>query len=115
MRAGFPGNREKLNRTIMETIQTKVNEPVSDELRLVQAAKKGDVGAFGELVKRYDRNVFHRAAHHAEPRGCGRRGPGRVPEGVREPGAVSGAEQVLHLAGADRGERGADEVAAPPS
>jgi RNA polymerase sigma-70 factor, ECF subfamily len=68
MRAGFPGNREKLNRTIMETIQTKVNEPVSDELRLVQAAKKGDVGAFGELVKRYDRNVFRIALHITQNR-----------------------------------------------
>lgn len=68
MRAGFPGNREKLNRTIMETIQTKVNEPVSDELRLVQAAKKGDVAAFGELVKRYDRNVFRIALHITQNR-----------------------------------------------
>ncbi len=68
MRAGFPGDREKLNRTIMETIQTKVNEPVSDELSLVQAAKKGDVGAFGELVKRYDRNVFRIALHITQNR-----------------------------------------------
>jgi len=68
MRAGFPGNREKLNRTIMETIQTKVNEPVSDELSLVQAAKKGDVSAFGELVKRYDRNVFRIALHITQNR-----------------------------------------------
>jgi RNA polymerase sigma-70 factor, ECF subfamily len=68
MRAGFPGHREKLNRTIMETIQTKVNEPVSDELSLVQAAKKGDVGAFGELVKRYDRNVFRIALHITQNR-----------------------------------------------
>ena len=68
MRAGFPGNREKLNRTMMETIQTKVNEPVSDELSLVQAAKKGDVGAFGELVKRYDRNVFRIALHITQNR-----------------------------------------------
>jgi RNA polymerase sigma-70 factor (ECF subfamily) len=52
----------------METIQTKVNEPVSDELRLVQAAKKGDVGAFGELVKRYDRNVFRIALHITQNR-----------------------------------------------
>ncbi|HTM87636.1 MAG TPA: sigma-70 family RNA polymerase sigma factor [Terriglobales bacterium] len=57
-----------MNRTIMETIQTKVNEPVSDELRLVQAAKKGDVGAFGELVKRYDRNVFRIALHITQNR-----------------------------------------------
>jgi RNA polymerase sigma-70 factor (ECF subfamily) len=52
----------------METIQTKVNEPVSDELRLVQAAKKGDVAAFGELVKRYDRNVFRIALHITQNR-----------------------------------------------
>jgi len=68
MRAGFPGNREKLNRIIMGTIQTKVNEPVSDELSLVQAAKKGDVSAFGELVKRYDRNVFRIALHITQNR-----------------------------------------------
>jgi RNA polymerase sigma-70 factor, ECF subfamily len=52
----------------MGTIQTKVNEPVSDELSLVQAAKKGDVGAFGELVKRYDRNVFRIAQHITQNR-----------------------------------------------
>ena len=52
----------------METIQTKVNEPVIDELRLVQAAKKGDVAAFGELVKRYDRNVFRIALHITQNR-----------------------------------------------
>ena len=52
----------------METIQTKVNEPVSDELSLVQAAKKGDVDAFGELVKRYDRNVFRIALHITQNR-----------------------------------------------
>jgi RNA polymerase sigma-70 factor (ECF subfamily) len=57
-----------LNRTIMETIQTKVNEPASEELSLVQAAKKGDVGAFGELVKRYDRNVFRIALHITQNR-----------------------------------------------
>ena len=57
-----------MNRSIMETIQTKVNEPVSDELSLVQAAKKGDVGAFGELVKRYDRNVFRIALHITQNR-----------------------------------------------
>ncbi|HLX74008.1 MAG TPA: sigma-70 family RNA polymerase sigma factor [Terriglobales bacterium] len=57
-----------MNRIIMGTIQTKVNEPVSDELSLVQAAKKGDVSAFGELVKRYDRNVFRIALHITQNR-----------------------------------------------
>ncbi len=52
----------------METIQTKVSEPVSDELALVAAAKKGDVAAFEELVRRYDRNVFRIANHITQNR-----------------------------------------------
>ena len=47
----------------METIQKKSEESVSSELALVQAAKKGDLEAFSELVKRYDRNVFRIAQH----------------------------------------------------
>ena len=47
----------------METIQKKPEESVSSELALVQAAKKGDLEAFSELVKRYDRNVFRIAQH----------------------------------------------------
>src|SRR5207237_6969721 len=47
----------------MGTIQPKLSEPVSDELALVQAAKGGEVAAFEELVKRYDRNVFRIAQH----------------------------------------------------
>ena len=42
----------------MTAIQPNVSEPVSDELALVQAAKGGEVSAFEELVRRYDRNVF---------------------------------------------------------
>src|SRR5881392_2822369 len=52
----------------MSTIQPRVGEPVSDELRLVQAAKGGDVSAFEELVKRYDRNVFRIALHITQNR-----------------------------------------------
>jgi len=47
----------------MGAIQTKLGEPVSDELALVQSAKKGDVQAFEELVRRCDRNVFRIAQH----------------------------------------------------
>ncbi|HEV3037738.1 MAG TPA: sigma-70 family RNA polymerase sigma factor [Candidatus Angelobacter sp.] len=47
----------------METIQNKAGEEVSSELGLVAAAKKGDLEAFSELVKRYDRNVFRIAQH----------------------------------------------------
>src|SRR5919108_5548564 len=47
----------------MTAIQQRVSEPVSDELALVEAAKAGDVAAFEELVRRYDRNVFRIANH----------------------------------------------------
>jgi RNA polymerase sigma-70 factor (ECF subfamily) len=47
----------------METIQKKTEEGVTSEMALVQAAKKGDLEAFSELVKRYDRNVFRIAQH----------------------------------------------------
>ena len=52
----------------MTAIQQKVTEPVSDELALVQAAKGGDVSAFEELVRRYDRNVFRIAQHITQNR-----------------------------------------------
>src|ERR1700756_373520 len=52
----------------MGAIQPKVNEPVSDELALVDAAKAGDVAAFEELVRRYDRNVFRIAQHITQNR-----------------------------------------------
>jgi RNA polymerase sigma-70 factor (ECF subfamily) len=52
----------------MENIQSKVGEPISEELTLVRAAKAGDVQAFEELVKRYDRNVFRIAQHITQNR-----------------------------------------------
>jgi RNA polymerase sigma-70 factor, ECF subfamily len=52
----------------MDGIQSKVDEPVTDELALVHAAKAGDLGAFEELVKRYDRNVFRIAQHITQNR-----------------------------------------------
>src|SRR5438094_8814235 len=52
----------------MGTIQPKVGEPLSEELMLVQAAKGGDVAAFEELVKRYDRNIFRIAQHITQNR-----------------------------------------------
>ncbi len=51
----------------MSTIQ-KLNEPVSDELMLVRAAKAGDISAFEKLVHRYDRNVFRIAQHITQNR-----------------------------------------------
>jgi RNA polymerase sigma-70 factor, ECF subfamily len=46
----------------------KLNDPVSDELKLVRAAKAGDVGAYEQLVHRYDRNVFRIAQHITQNR-----------------------------------------------
>ena len=51
----------------MEAIESKVGEP-TDEQRLVEAARGGDVGAFEELVRRYDRNVFRIAQHITQNR-----------------------------------------------
>src|SRR5260221_10402980 len=52
----------------MDAIQSKVSESVTDELALVHAAKAGDLGAFEQLVKRYDRNVFRIAQHITQNR-----------------------------------------------
>jgi RNA polymerase sigma-70 factor (ECF subfamily) len=52
----------------MSAIQSNVSEPISDELALVRAAKRGDDTAFEELVRRYDRNVFRIAQHITQNR-----------------------------------------------
>jgi RNA polymerase sigma-70 factor (ECF subfamily) len=52
----------------MGNIQPKLSEPVSEELALVRAAKVGDMQAFEELVKRYDRNVFRIVQHITQNR-----------------------------------------------
>src|ERR1700691_4566095 len=52
----------------MGAIQNKVVGPVSEELTLVQSAKRGDDSAFEELVRRYDRNVFRIAQHITQNR-----------------------------------------------
>jgi RNA polymerase sigma-70 factor, ECF subfamily len=53
----------------MATIQSKVSETAaSDEMALVQAAKAGNMEAFEELVRRYDRNVFRIAQHITQNR-----------------------------------------------
>lgn len=46
----------------METIQKKAAEE-NAETGLVQAARAGDLEAFGQLVRLYDRNVFRIAQH----------------------------------------------------
>jgi RNA polymerase sigma-70 factor (ECF subfamily) len=54
----------------MATIK-QVNEPepvITEEMALVLAAKTGDMGAFEDLVRRYDRNVFRIAQHITQNR-----------------------------------------------
>jgi RNA polymerase sigma-70 factor (ECF subfamily) len=52
----------------METIQPKVEEPLTEEQALVATAKGGDIGAFEKLVRKYDRNVFRIANHITQNR-----------------------------------------------
>ena len=52
----------------MGAIQPRVGTPVTEELALVRAAKRGDVSAFEDLVRRYDRNVFRIAQHITQNR-----------------------------------------------
>ena len=52
----------------MGTIQNNVIGDTGTELALVQAAQKGDVGAFEQLIKKYDRNVFRIAQHITQNR-----------------------------------------------
>src|SRR5262249_12397277 len=52
----------------MGALQPKVSEPASDEVAIVEAAKAGDVSAFEELIRRYDRNVFRIAQHITQNR-----------------------------------------------
>ena len=52
----------------MAIIETKVRDAAVDEMALVHAAKRGDVTAFEQLVKRYDRNIFRIAQHITQNR-----------------------------------------------
>ena len=52
----------------MGTIQTNVTGDTGEDLALVQAAREGDINAFEQLVKRYDRNVFRIANHITQNR-----------------------------------------------
>jgi RNA polymerase sigma-70 factor, ECF subfamily len=53
----------------MATIQSNVkDEAATQELALVEAAKAGDVQAFEQLIKKYDRNVFRIAQHITQNR-----------------------------------------------
>src|SRR5215831_19217035 len=52
----------------MAIIETKVKDAATDEMALVHAAKRGDVSAFEQLVKRYDDNIFRIAQHITQNR-----------------------------------------------
>jgi RNA polymerase sigma-70 factor (ECF subfamily) len=49
--------------TIYQIVRRLAGQPAQVAKALVQAAKKGDLEAFSELVRRYDRNVFRIAQH----------------------------------------------------
>jgi len=62
-----PSTTKSVNPVTMEAIQSSRVEP-GDELALVRAAKSGDISAFEQLVKRYDRNIFRLAQHITQNR-----------------------------------------------
>ena len=62
-----PSTVKYLNPGTMEVIQSSGVEP-SEELALVRAAKAGDISAFEQLVKRYDRSIFRLAQHITQNR-----------------------------------------------
>jgi RNA polymerase sigma-70 factor (ECF subfamily) len=62
-----PDTVKYVNPVTMETIQSSKVEP-GGELALVRAAKAGDISAFEQLVKRYDRNIFRLAQHITQNR-----------------------------------------------
>jgi RNA polymerase sigma-70 factor (ECF subfamily) len=62
------GKMEILNRLDMSTIQTTQPEEVHPDILLVNRARDGDVHAFEQLVKQYDRQVFRIAQHITQNR-----------------------------------------------
>ena len=52
----------------MSTIQTQGTEEVHPDILLVNRAREGDVQAFEQLVKQYDRQVFRIAQHITQNR-----------------------------------------------
>lgn len=52
----------------MALIETNVTGDTGEELARVQAARAGDVGAFEQLLKKYDRNIFRIAQHITQNR-----------------------------------------------
>ena len=89
----------------MSTIQPNIEQPVSEEMQLVRRAKRGDDSAFEELVRRYDRNVFRIAQHITQNR---EDAEDVVQEAFLKAygnlAQVSGAVEVLYLAGSDCGK-----------
>lgn len=59
---------EIVNPKEMGTIQNNVIGDTGAELALVRAAQRGDVSAFEQLIKKYDRNVFRIANHITQNR-----------------------------------------------
>jgi RNA polymerase sigma-70 factor, ECF subfamily len=62
------GKVEFLNPTDMPIIQAQGTEEVHPDILLVNRAREGDVQAFEQLVKQYDRQVFRIAQHITQNR-----------------------------------------------
>src|ERR1700692_1330342 len=62
------GKAEFLNPSHMPIIQAQGPEEVHPDILLVNRAREGDVQAFEQLVKQYDRQVFRIAQHITQNR-----------------------------------------------
>jgi RNA polymerase sigma-70 factor (ECF subfamily) len=67
-RGEWSGKVEFLNPSDMPIIQAQGTEEVHPDILLVNRAREGDVQAFEQLVKQYDRQVFRIAQHITQNR-----------------------------------------------
>jgi hypothetical protein len=96
----------------VDSAQLAVRSAASNDLHLVHACKNGDVTAFEQLVKRYDRKLLRIAQHVTHNREDSEDGgSGGVLEGLPTLGRISRGFQILKLADSHHSEPVAYEAA----
>ena len=95
-----------------DSVQLEESVVASDDLDLVHASKDGDVAAFEQLVKRYDRKTSpNRSKRHAQHGGFPGRGSGGLFEGLPKLGSIPRGVPILNLADSHHSEPVAYEAA----
>jgi Sigma-70 region 2 len=91
--------------------QLAVTQTASDDLDLVHASKSGDVAAFEELVKRYDRKLLRIAQHLTHNREDAEDVVQELLESLSTLGPIPGEFKILDLAYPHNFEPVPDETA----